>query len=62
MPLTHWRMNCIYAPYNENKKHCRKENKGARSSKKATARGEKTVGKGMYGCATRCRFYTIAPY
>ena len=46
-----WNMACKHAPANSLALHCRKQNEGKKSDK--SGRG---VGKGYYGCASRCRF------
>lgn len=55
--MSSWNRNCKYAPTKEIAAHCKKENQGERSEKKASHRG-RPVGKGNFGCARHCRFFS----
>jgi len=52
-----WNMGCEHAPNKETAIHCKKENEGKISASKAEYRG-RAVGKGRFGCARHCRFFT----
>ncbi len=55
-----WNRLCKHAPKQEIAKHCSQFNEGKKSTDAREIRlkyGKGGVGKGMYGCASHCRYF-----
>jgi len=58
--MTGWNMLCRHAPKKEIARHCSQFNEGKIATAAREERlkhGKGGVGKGMFGCARRCRYF-----
>ena len=57
-----WNRLCRHAPKQEIARHCGQFNEGKKATDKRETRmkqGKGGVGKGLFGCASRCRYFEV---
>jgi len=52
-----WNKGCIFAPDKPTAKHCKTTNTGKRYAGSPRRKESGVIGKGYYGCSTKCRMF-----